>query len=250
MRVTRWGAVALGTLAAVAVAGPAAAQVNPPQMQDGPQLEVLAEHDGLTVLQAACEDGGQITVTATGIDYHVSSGMRTAGLSARIGEQEVAQLQEPAAGGAHVADETIVLEAPEAHGTLEYRWFAGPDRTDLPAWTATGPADPGWGDAVDAIVELEDTEGRYWDARDSGPFVTWFEVDVTGCPAASPSPEATTTATPTPGASEGPAPGAAGGLPVTGSPVGLYAGVGLGGVLLGAGLIALARRRRAVGSRA
>lgn len=246
MRVTRWGtAAALGVVAALAAAAPAAGQVNPPIMQDDPELEVLDEHDGLTVLQAACADGGQVTVTAAGITYHVSSQVRTAGLSARIGDQAVAQEQVEQDDGEYVADEVIVLEAPEADGVLEYRWFAGPDRADLPAWTATGPADEGWDAAVAEIVALEATEGRPWDARDSGPFVQWYSVEVTGCPApASPTPEATTAA-PTPGASEGPAPGAGGEqLPQTGVSTGVIA---LGAVVLlvvGGGLYLVARRRR------
>lgn len=51
------------------------------------------------------------------------------------------------------------------------------------------------------------------------------------------------TATPSPSSSASPAPGY-GGLPVTGSPVGLIAGVGAGAVLLGLGGYILIRRRR------
>src|SRR5690606_6122251 len=75
--------------------------------------------------QAACADGGQITITATGITYYVSSGMRTAGLAARLGGEIVAQEQVEQEDGEYVADETLVLDAPAEDATLEYRWFAG-----------------------------------------------------------------------------------------------------------------------------
>src|SRR5690606_40055955 len=112
-----------------------------------------------------CEDGGQITITATGITYYVSSGMRTAGLAARLGGEIVAQEQAPQDNGEYVADETLVLDAPAEDATLEYRWFAGPQRDDLPAWT-TGPADDGWGAVAAGIGPLEAGAGRPWSALD------------------------------------------------------------------------------------
>jgi len=249
VKINRWGAAAaFSAVAALALATPAAAEdeTTPPN--------VLAEHDGLTVTQSACADGGQITITATGITYYVSSGMRTAGLAARLGGEIVTQEQVVQEDGEYVADETLVLDAPTEDATLEYRWFAGPRRDDLPAWKATGPADDGWDAVVAAIEALEEAEGRDWDARDTGEFITWFEVKVAGCPSESASDSAADSdadpdADPSPAvtetpAGESPAPGAGAELPTTGVPTwGLAAA---GGVLLlaGTGAVLVGRRRR------
>lgn len=241
MKIIRWGAAAaFSAVAALALATPAAAEdeTTPPATPDAPT--VLAEHDGLAVTQAACADGGQITITATGITYYVSSGMRTAGLAARLGGEIVAQEQVAQEDGEYVADETLVLDAPAEDATLEYRWFAGPQRDDLPAWTATGPADDGWDAVAETIVSLEEAEGRQWDARDAGPFVTWYEVEVAGCAPADDEEPTPAPTTPAPVEPADPAPGAGGGdeLPVTGAPAQAIALVGL--LLAGGGTVALA----------
>lgn len=243
MRIIRWAAAVVGVAAALAVAAPAAAEDD----------TAAVEYGGLTVTQAACEDGGQITISGEGISYHVSSGVRTAGLAARLDGEVYAQPQVEHANGPFTVGEgeELVVPAPEGEGmwTLEFRWFAGPQRDDLPAWKATGPADgEAWDAVVEAIVALQDAEQRHWDARDTGEFVTWFEVEVFGCP---PEPASEPTADPSASPSGGPvetgspAPGVGGEqLPVTGSsllPTLLI--VGGGAVAAGAVLVLLGRRR-------
>lgn len=162
---------------------------------------VLAEEGPITVTQASCDDGGKITVAIEdGHPFAVSSETRTAGLAARVGDTLV--YQEPVkehANGAHTTDGDSIKIGPfEADVVLEFRWFAGPDRNDLPAWDATGPADGGWDDVVAEVVSREEAEDRFWDARDDADFVNWYEVNVKGCPADEPDPKPTESPSPEP----------------------------------------------------
>src|SRR5690606_37749307 len=188
-----------------------------------------------------CEDGGQITITATGITYYVSSGMRTAGLAARLGGEIVAQEQAPQDNGEYVADETLVLDAPAADATLEYRWFAGPQRDDLPAWT-TGPADDGWAAVAPATLALAAAGDRHWGARDPGESAPWYTTEVEGC--APPTTAPTATPAPAPAGGESPAPGAGAELPTTGVPTWGLAAAGGALLLAGTGAVLVGRRRR------
>src|SRR5690606_34160986 len=248
VKIIRWGAAAaFSAVAALALAAPAAAEdeTTPPATTDAPT--VLAEHDGLTVTQAACADGGQITISGEGISYHVSSGVRTAGQAARLDGEVYAQTQVEHANGSFTVGEgeELVVPAPEGEGawTLEFRWFAGPQRDDLPAWKATGPADgEAWDAVVEAIVALQDAEQRHWDARDAGPFVTWYEVEVAGCAPATTAP--TTAPATTPAGGESPAPGAGAELPTTGVPPWGLAAAGGALLLAGTGAVLVGRRRR------
>jgi len=249
VKIIRWG-VALGAVAALALATPAAAEdeTTPPATPDGPK--VLAEHDGLTVTQAACADGGQITISGEGISYHVISGVRTAGLAARLDGEVYAQTQVEHDDGQFPvgAGEELVVPAPEGEGmwTLEYRWFAGPQRDDLPAWTV-GPADDDWDAVVATIEALREAEGRHWDARDTDEFVTWYEVKVAGCAPATTAPATTaptTTPATTPAGGESPAPGAGAELPTTGVPTWGLAAAGGALLLAGTGAVLVGRRRR------
>src|SRR5690606_33580156 len=107
------------------------------------------------------------------------------------------------------------------------------------------PADDGWDAAVATIEALREAEGRHWDARDTGEFVTWYEVEVAGCAPATTAPATTAPAT-TPAGGECPAPGDGAELPMSGVPTwGLAAA---GGVLLlaGGGAVLVGRRRRRV----
>ena len=172
--------------------------------------EETSHPDEFTVTLADC----QVTVQANSIPYHVSSGERTAGLAIRVNGETVAYTA-PEAMANRTGSEFYEFNESLSFGpvvdgdVVEFRWFAGPDRDDLPAWDATGPADGADWDAVVAeIAAREAAEGRRWDARDDAEFVNWYTFEVTGCPPATETPDPGATQTPDPGATETPDPGA------------------------------------------
>ena len=156
-------------------------------------------------------DDCQVTVQANSIPYHVSSGERTAGLAIRVNGETVAYTkpEEMEDGGPYTFSESL-SSGPVVDGDrVEFRWFAGPVRNDLPAWDATGPADgDAWDAVVAEIVARQDAEGRHWDAGDDAEFINWYTFEVTGCPASSSdsddteTPDSDDTQTPDPGATE------------------------------------------------
>lgn len=155
----------------------------------------------------------KVMVQANDIPYHVSSGKRTAGLAIRINGGEFVDYTPPKAmpDGPHTFNGSLSYGPVTDTDVIEFRWFAGPDRDDLPAWDATGPADgPAW-DAVVAEIEgrmAADPDREHWDARDDAEFVNWYRFEVTGCPEPTKSPEVT----------KSPEPSATGTPEVTGTP--------------------------------
>src|SRR5690606_23937170 len=108
----------------------------------------------------------QVTVQANSIPYHVTSGERTAGLAIRVNGETVAYT-EPEAMENRTGDEFYEFTESLSFGPVvdgdrvEFRWFAGPDRSDLPPWNTADH--PDW---VDTVAERRSIEGRHWDARD------------------------------------------------------------------------------------
>lgn len=189
----------------------------------------------------------QVTVAADSIPHHVSSGMRTAGLAIQVNGETVAYTPPEAMGdGAYEFEESLSFGPVVDTDVVEFRWFAGPDRTDLPAWNLDHP------ELNEIIAQVEYPEGefvRHWDARDDAEFVNWYAFgEITGCPeeTGTPSPGASPTASPTTGAGETPsATPEAATLPETSGirllPVLLIGGAAFIGA--GAGLYVLGRRR-------
>src|SRR5512138_1392863 len=236
-------AVALGALLGGALfATPASATPT----QEGP----------ITVVQSDCADGGEVTIKISGVEYNVSSGVKTAGLAARVDGEVFANTQIEQPDGMYPADEELVIGPFDVDTTVEYRWFAGPIRNDLPAWNLDHPELNKIIDEVEQPDENGVPTNRHWDARDVGPFVTWYTFDAKGCPAPSPAPSPTPTVTPsaspTPGATAEPstAPSAAPSaetapeLPVTGSKSVVFGGAAVLLGLTGGGLMLLGRRKR------
>jgi len=142
-----------------------------------PASATPAQEGPITVVQSDCADGGEVTIKISGVEYNVSSGVKTAGLAARVNGVVFANTQVEHPDGTHPADEELVIGPFDVDTTVEYRWFAGPVRNDLPMWNMEDH--PDWADTVE---ERESTEERHWDARDDAPFVTWYEFDAKGCP--------------------------------------------------------------------
>ena len=139
--------------------------------------------DEFTVSLVDC----QVTVQANSIPYHVSSGTRTAGLAIRVNEETVAYTEPKAMkDGAHTFSESL-SSGPVVDGdVVEFRWFAGPVRNDLPLWDLDHP------ELNEIIDQVERPDGefiRHWNAGDDAEFVNWYTFgEITGCPAPSPSP--------------------------------------------------------------
>lgn len=182
-----------------------------------------------TVTLADC----QVTVQANSIPYNVSSGTRTAGLAIRVNGETVAYTKpEAMADGAHEFNESLSFGPVVDGDVVEFRWFAGPVRNDLPAWNTADH--PDW---ADTVMEREVTEKRHWDARDSAPFVTWYTFEVTGCPAPSPDPSPSPTTSPSPDPTASPDPSASPSLDLAGDQLPVTSGVRLLPILLIGGLL-------------
>ena len=147
-----------------------------------PASATPAQEGPITVVQSDCADGGEVTIKISGVEYNVSSGVKTAGLAARVDGVVFANTQVEKHDGTYDADEELVIGPFDVDTTVEYRWFAGPIRNDLPAWNLDHPE---LNEIIDE-VEQPDENGvptnRHWDARDDAPFVTWYEFDAKGCP--------------------------------------------------------------------
>src|SRR5690606_173961 len=199
-----------------------------------PASATPTQESQITVVQSDCADGGKVTIKISGVEYNVSSGVKTAGLAARVNGEVFANAQIEHPNGTYSADEELVIGPFEVDTVIEYRWFAGPIRNDLPMWNMEDY--PDWADTVE---ERESTEERHWDARDDAPFVTWYTFNAKGCPA--PADDDDDDVDDVDDGKDDDA-GAGGGdadenatLAVTGAPAALIAGAGA--ALLGAGLV-------------
>ena len=208
-----------------------------------PASATPTQESPITVVQSDCADGGKVTIKISGVEYNVSSGVKTAGLAARVNGEVFANMQVEHPDGTYSADEELVIGPFEVDTVVEYRWFAGPIRNDLPMWNMEDH--PDWADTVE---ERESTEKRHWDARDDAPFVTWHTFNAKGCPAPADDDNDDDADNVDDGKDDDA--GTGGGdaddsdtLPVTGAPAALIAGAGA--ALLGAGLVLLwALKRR------
>lgn len=202
-----------------------------------PASATLTQESPITVVQSDCADGGKVTIKISGVEYNVSSDMKTAGLAARVNGEVFANTQIEQPNGTYLADEELVLGPFEVDTVIEYRWFAGPIRNDLPPWDLDHPE---LNEIIDEVEQKDENNvptNRHWDARDVGPFVTWYTFNAKGCPADDDDDDVDDVDD-----GKDDDAGAGGGdaddndtLPVTGAPAALIAGAGA--ALLGAGLV-------------
>jgi LPXTG-motif cell wall-anchored protein len=217
-----------------------------------PASATPTQESPITVVQSDCADGGEVTIKISGVEYNVSSDVKTAGLAARVNGEVFANTQVEQPNDTYLADEELVIGPFEVDTVVEYRWFAGPIRNDIPMWNMEDH--PDWADTVE---ERESTEERHWDARDDAPFVTWLRFEAEGCPSEiepspepepepEPSPEPTPSGeTPSPTASPSEVEGEGGEqLPVTGSSLPYVVGAGAALLGLGTGVVLLTRKRK------
>jgi LPXTG-motif cell wall-anchored protein len=109
-----------------------------------------------------------VTVSIYGPQYHVTSDTKTAGLAVKTDDDSAFTAPVPATnGGPLTANESLTVQLNQS-GFVYYRWFAGPERGDIPAWDLTG-------DWADQVAALETTQGRSWNAGDGNEasFISW-----------------------------------------------------------------------------
>lgn len=139
--------------------------------------------DEFTVTLADC----QVTVQANSIPYHVSSGERTAGLAIRVNGETVAytapEKMENRTGSEFYEFNESLSSGPVVDGdVVEFRWFAGPVRNDLPLWDLDHPE---LNEIIDQVERPDGEFVRHWNAGDDAEFVNWYTFGkITGCPPA------------------------------------------------------------------
>jgi hypothetical protein len=110
-----------------------------------------------------------VTVSVYGPQYHVASGIKTAGLAVKTDDDSAFTVPEPKAGsGPFTADESLTVRLNQS-GFVYYRWFHGAESSDgsIPPWNLTG-------DWVDKVVALETEQDRNWNAGDfDSSFMEW-----------------------------------------------------------------------------
>lgn len=223
------------------LASPASAEdtTPTPSVSPTPTIQQLQAPEGFQLHLGDC---GQLTILADSLPYNVSSGKRTAGLAVRVGD-DIAYTEPTAMdNGSYMFDGSLTVGPLEQENTtVEYRWFAGPDRNDLPAWDLD--SHPDW---VDIVTQQEDDQDRHWDAGNTAPFVPWHSVEVDGCPVPDPTPTPTgqpADPTPTPTPADQPLDQTSDTLPDTGTGWVLPAAI-IGATLVVSGAVAIWVTRR------